>query len=162
MSAKNLFFLKNEINISGISALNNFDPNIKIRKIKDVILPKEMNGFEAYTFDDFHINGGVSQMNFNSIESMTVNRSDKISKSSLYGMLSKSFQNEQEALKIKFIIFYIILYLNFDIIGVTAVDNTGNNYKFNCNDFNIDYLSVWKLHTNSLLDLARNTILMIQ
>ncbi len=124
-------------------------------------MPEEMNDLEAYIFDEFHINGGISQMNFNSEEFMTFIKSDNISKSSLYGMLSKSFQNEQEALKIKFIIFYIILYLNFDIIGVTAVDNTGDNYNFNCNDFNIDYLSVWELHTNSLLDLAKNTILII-
>ncbi len=47
MSTKNLFFLKKGANISGISALNNFDPIVKIIKLNGVIMPEEINNFDA-------------------------------------------------------------------------------------------------------------------
>ena len=77
-------------------------------------------------------------------------------------MLSKSFQNEHEALKIKFIIFYVIVFLGYEMIGITAVDNSNDCYEFDFYDYGIKYLSVWDLSTDSLLNLPQNTILMIQ
>ena len=66
MSYKNIFFLKKNANTDGVYSLNNFDPKINIEKINNIYLPNELDDYQAYAFDGFHANGGISQMGFSS------------------------------------------------------------------------------------------------
>lgn len=158
MSCKNLLFLKKNANTDGLCALNKFDPKIKIEKINNIYLPNELKDYNAYVFDDFHANGGISQMGFNSEGFKEIVNMHSNAPSITYGALAKSYHNEQEALKIKFMICYIFLCLKIEQIGVTAVDSS----ELNCRDFNVEHAEFWNIDTNSLLELPEKTILLIQ
>lgn len=161
LSCKNIFFLKKEDDVNSLSVLSKFDSNIKIERINTVIPPNEMSNFQAYVFDEFHVNGGVCQMRFNSENFKNICKCNCEDKSLLYGVLSRSFQNEKEALKIMFIVFYAILCLNFEFVGITAVNNYSDSYEYDCKNFNITYLSIGELSSDSLLDLQEDTILLV-
>ncbi|MGN1106756.1 MAG: hypothetical protein ACI4RH_08905, partial [Huintestinicola sp.] len=79
----------------------------------------------------------------------------------IFGAVSKIYQSEKEALKIKFIISYVLLYLQYGFIGVTSVENNNDSYEFDCQSFCIEYLSIWDMTVNSLLDLPKNTVLIV-
>jgi|O1111metagenome_2_1110795.scaffolds.fasta_scaffold22527_2 hypothetical protein len=162
MSYKNIFFLKKNVNTDGVYSLNNFDPKINIEKINNIYLPNELDDYQAYAFDEFHANGGISQMGFSSDNFKEIFDLYGDDQSITYGALAKSYHNEQEALKIEFIIFYIFLFLKIEHIGITSIDDSDDINEFNCNNFNVKYAGIWSINTNSLLELPANTILLIQ
>lgn len=161
MSYKNIFFLNKDIDIGKLSALSGLDPKVKIAKINNITLPDELKELQAYVFDELHANGGICQTSFNSEDFRNLCICDTNNKDLIIGAVSKIYQSEKESLKIKFIISYVLLYLQFGFIGVTSVENNNDSYEFDCQSFCIEYLSIWDMTVNSLLDLPKNTVLIV-
>ena len=164
MSVKNVFFIENK-EIQKIDSLkkviNEIYPFFQVSKLDSVNLTYKQILFQAFTFDNLHENHGISQASMNSI----LLKNNYYTNDSIYdflrtGLLEYYYQ-EHEALKIKLIIFYSILYFKINFIGVTSVTTYNNGYVYDFSDYNIIDIDVWKLTTNSLLDLQSNTILFV-
>lgn len=131
------------------------------RQIPQCGLPEFLENYYAYTADDNHVNIGIGQKSLNSELFKLIYHENTVD--FMRSLVSKAEETERCALKVKHMLFDLILCCNVDTVGVTALplSDDAENVNVDLSKYKVIRESIWNVTVESLTGLDEKSILLI-